>query len=116
MAAPGGRPRSVDLREVFDGIFYLLRTGCSWRHLPHEFPPRSTTHCDYRRFRLDGTLERIHDKLREKTRRKAGRKPTPSAGILDGHSVKTHAPQKKNLCKPGLPAVVLLAEAIEIEG
>ena len=92
---PGGRPRSVDMREVFNGIFYLLRTGCSWRHLPHEFPPWGTTHYYYRRFRLDGTLERVHDRLREKTRRKAGRKPTPSAGILDSQSVKTDAPQKR---------------------
>lgn len=93
-AEPGGRHRSVDMREVINGILYLLRTGCSWRHLPHDFPPWGTVHYDYRRFRLDGTWERLHDRLRERVRRQAGRKPTPSAGILDSQSIKTAAPQK----------------------
>lgn len=93
-ADPGGRPRSVDMREVLNGIFYLSRTGCSWRQLPHDFPPWGTVHYYYRRLRLDGTWERIHDLLRGRVRRKAGKKPTPSAGILDSQSVKTHAPQK----------------------
>lgn len=89
-AEPGGRHRSVDMREVFNGVLYLLRTGCSWRQLPHDLPPWGTVHYYYRRFRLDGTWDRIHDNLREKVRRKAGRKPTPSAAIIDSQSVKTH--------------------------
>ena len=93
-AEPGGRRRSVDMREVVNAILYLLRTGCSWRMLPHEFPPWGTTHYYYRRLRLDGTWLFIHDKLREKVRRKAGKKPTPSAAILDSQSVKTDAPRK----------------------
>ena len=93
-AEPGGRHRSVNMREVVNGIVYLLRTGCSWRQLPHDFPPWGTVHYYYRRFRLDNTWERIHDRLRERTRRKDGRKPTPSAGILDSQSIKTAAPQK----------------------
>ena len=93
-AWPGGRYRSVDMREVINGILYLIRTGCSWRQLPHDLPPWGTVHYYYRRFRLDGSWKRIHDKLREKVRRKAGRKPTPSAGILDSQSVKTDAPRK----------------------
>ena len=80
------------MREVIDGI--LNRTGCSWRLLPHEFPPWGTVHYYYRRFRLDGTWQKIHDKLREKVRRKAGKKPTPSAAVIDSQSVKTHAPRK----------------------
>lgn len=86
---PGGRPRSVDLREVMNAILYLNRTGCSWRQLPHDFPPWGTVHYYFRCFRLDGTWEKIHDRLRSAVRRKAGRKPTPSAGIIDSQSVKT---------------------------
>lgn len=95
-ADPGGRPRGADMRAVLNGILYLLRTGCSWRQLPRDLPPWGTTHYYYRRFRLDGTWELIHDRLRERVRRKAGRRPTPSAGILDSQSVKTDAPQKKD--------------------
>lgn len=93
-AEPGGRHREVDMREVFNGIIYLNRTGCSWRQLPHDFPPWGTVHYYYRRFRLDGTWELIHDKLREKVRRKVGKKPTPSAAVIDSQSIKTAAPQK----------------------
>ena len=93
-AKPGGRHRTVNMREVMNGILYLVRTGGSWRQLPHDFPPWGTVHYYYRRFRLDGSCKRIHDKLREKVRRKAGKKPTPSAGILDSQSVKTDAPRK----------------------
>jgi putative transposase len=93
-AQPGGRHRRVDMREVFNGILYLTRTGCSWRQLPHDFPPWGTVHYYYRRFRLDGTWQKIHDKLREKVRRKVGKKPTPSAAVIDSQSVKTAAPQK----------------------
>jgi putative transposase len=94
-AEPGGRRRSVDMRQIFNGILYVNRTGCAWRHLPHDFPPWGTVHYYYRRFRLDGTWPLIHDKLREKVRRKAGRKPTPSAAVLDSQSVKTAGSQKK---------------------
>lgn len=93
-AHPGGRHRSVNMREIVNGIIYLLRTGCSWRQLPHDFPPWGTVHYYYRRFRLEGTWEQIHDRLRERVRRKIGKKPTPSAGILDSQSIKTAAPQK----------------------
>jgi putative transposase len=94
-AEPGGRERSVDMREVVNAILYLNRSGCSWRMLPHEFPPWGTVHYYYRRFRLDGSWQLIHDRLREKVRRKAGKKPTPSAAIIDSQSVKTVAPSKK---------------------
>ena len=93
-AEPGGRHRKVDMREVVNGILYLNRTGCSWRQLPHDFPPWGTTHYYYRRFRLDGTWQLIHDRLREKVRRKVGKKPTPSAAVIDSQSIKTAAPRK----------------------
>lgn len=86
---PGGRPRSNDMREVVNAILYLSRTGCSWRQLPHDFPPWGTVHFYYRCFRLDGTWKVIHDRLRERVRRNDGRKPTPSVGIIDSQSVKT---------------------------
>ena len=86
---PGGRPRQVNMREVFNGILYLNRTGCAWRLLPHDLPPWGTVHYYYRRFRLDGTWEKIHDRLREQVRLAVGKESTPSAAILDSQSVKT---------------------------
>jgi len=77
------------MREVFDGILYLNRTGCAWRSLPHDLPPWGTVHYYYRRFRMDGSWLKIHDKLREKVRVAAGKKPTPSAAVIDSQSVKT---------------------------
>jgi len=88
-AEPGGRDRSVDMREVVNGILYLNRNGCVWRALPHEFPPWGTVWYYFRRFRNDGTWAKVHDALREKVRTKAGRKKTPSAAIIDSQSVKT---------------------------
>jgi putative transposase len=89
-AEPGGRDREVDMHEIFNGIVYLLRSGCSWRMLPHDLPPWGTVHYYYyRRFRRDGTLLKVHDHLRTKVRMGAGRHPHPSAAILDSQSVKT---------------------------
>ena len=88
-AEPGGREREVNMREVLNGILYLLRGGVSWRMLPHDLPPWGTVHYYYRRFRLDGTWIKIHDILRGKVRKKAGRKVNPSAAIMDSQSVKT---------------------------
>ena len=88
-AKPGGRPRSVDLREVVNAMLYLLRTGCPWRSLPHDLPPWGTVWAYFRRWRDDGTLDRLHDELRDRTRLAAGRDPRPSAAILDSQSVRT---------------------------
>lgn len=85
----GGRPRTVDLREILCAICYVLRTGCAWRLLPHDFPPWSTVYDYFRKWRDDGTWERVHARLREDVRLEAGRPPTPSAGVLDSQSVKT---------------------------
>jgi len=86
---PGGRPRTVNLRAVVNAIFYLTRTGCSWRMLPHEFPPWGTVHYYARRWRLDGTWARVMGVLRERGRQNAGRETTPSAAIIDSQSVRT---------------------------
>src|SRR5512140_666449 len=64
----GGRPRKTDVREVLDAILYILRTGCQWRYLPSDFPPRSTVWRYFDRWRHDGTLDTIHDRLRKKVR------------------------------------------------
>ncbi len=88
-AKPGGRPRSVDLREVVNALLYLLRTGCAWRLIPHDLVPWGTAWAYFRRWRDDGTVERIHDTLRAAVRRADGRDPHPSAGSIDSQSVKT---------------------------
>lgn len=88
-AKPGGRPRRVNMREVLNAIFYVDRTGCQWRALPHDFPPWPTVWTYFRTWRNDGTWERIHTVLREQVRVKQGREPTPSAAIIDSQSVKT---------------------------
>jgi len=84
---PGGRPRKTDLRDVVDAVFYVLRTGCQWRFLPKDFPPKSTVWRYFDEWRHNGTLEAIHDTLRELVRQREGRKPTPSAGSIDSQSV-----------------------------
>ncbi len=88
-AKTGGRPRSVDLRRILNGIFYLLRSGCAWRYLPREYGPWSTVFHYFRRWRRDSTWARIQAVLRQRVRRQAGRAPTPSAAIIDSQSVKT---------------------------
>jgi transposase len=88
-AKPGGRPRSVNMRKVIDGILYVLRSGCAWRLLPHDFPPWSTVYDYLRKFRKSGLWQRIHDSLRDQVRRREGRRESPSAAIIDSQSVKT---------------------------
>jgi len=86
---PGGRPAAHDRREIVDAILYVLRNGNAWRALPHDLPPWSTVYWWFRRWRLDGTWERVAASLRARTRVGAGRDPEPSAAILDSQSVKT---------------------------
>lgn len=88
-AKTGGRPRSTDLRQVMNGILYLVRTGCSWRMLPHDFPPWPTVHDYYWKYRSNGTWNQIHDILHKRVRVQAGRELSPSAAILDSQSIKT---------------------------
>jgi putative transposase len=88
-AQPGGRPRTVDVREVLNAILYITRGGNDWRMLPHDFPPWQTAYYYFRRWQRDGTWERIHDTLREQVRTAAGRNAQPSAAVIDSQSVKT---------------------------
>ncbi len=86
---PGGRPAQYTRREVVNAILYQARNGCVWRALPHDLPPYRTVFHYFRRWQKDGTWDRIHDALRERVRRAAGKKPKPTAAILDSQSVKT---------------------------
>jgi putative transposase len=88
-AKPGGRPRSADLRQILNGLFYLVRSGCAWRYLPRDYGPWSTVYHYFRRWRQAGIWEQLHRRLRELVRQRAGREPTPSAAIIDSQSVKT---------------------------
>jgi putative transposase len=87
-AAPG-RPRVHTVREIVDAIFYIVRSGCAWRLLPHDFPPWKTVHHYFRIWRLDGTWERRHAVLRKRVRVRLKRNPQPSAAIVDSQSIKS---------------------------
>src|SRR5215217_365072 len=84
-----GRPRIYVLRAILDAVFYVLKSGCAWRLLPHAFPPWKTVYHYFRSWRLDGTWERMHAALRERVRVRLNRNPQPSAAIVDSQSVKT---------------------------
>ena len=78
-------------RELMDAVLYFVKTGCPWRHLPHDFPPHATVHSFYRRARLSGLWDAVLRHLVAKTREDAGRKPGPTYAIIDSQSVKTVA-------------------------
>jgi putative transposase len=84
-----GRPRIHGLRAILDAIYYVLKSGCPWRLLPREFPPWKTVYDWFRRWRIDGTFERLNAELRQRLRCRLGRDPDPSAGIVDSQSLKT---------------------------
>ena len=88
-AKRGGRKREVDLREVLNGIMYVLSTGCQWRYIPKDLPPKSTVHRYFCDWNYDGTLERIHHTLYVKCREMLGREASPTACVIDSQSVKS---------------------------
>ena len=83
------RKRKHSLREVVNALFYQVRGGGAWRMLPHDFPPWETVYGFFNRWTKQGVLQRVHDTMREQTRVREGREPTPSAAIVDSQSVKT---------------------------
>lgn len=85
----GMRNRGWSKRELTNAVLYLVDNGCKWRSLPHDFPPYSTVHSFYRRAKISGLWDKILKHLVKKTRKDAGRKETPSYGIVDSQSVKT---------------------------
>jgi putative transposase len=88
-AKPGGRPRKTDLREVMNALLYLVRSGCQWRMIPHEFPPWKTCYNYYRAWIANGTWDEILVSLRLEVRVQAGRQDTPRVAAIDSQSVKT---------------------------
>jgi putative transposase len=86
---PGPQPRKYTHREILNGIFYVNRTGCQWRMLPHDFPPWQSVYGYFYRWRKDGTWKKINDALRGEVRQQEGRNPEPTAAIMDSQSVKT---------------------------
>jgi putative transposase len=88
-AKRGGRPQTTDMREVLNAIFYVVKTGCQWALLPHDFPAKGTVYHYFNTWRKDGTWEAMNRQIREQLRQQIGREATPSAGIMDSQSVKT---------------------------
>ena len=88
-AKPGGNKGTVDIREVMNGVMYVLSTGCQWRALPKDLPPKSTVHDYLILWSCDGTLERIHHALYVACREQAEREVSPTAAIIDSQSVKS---------------------------
>ncbi len=84
-----GRPRRVDTRAVVNAIFYVVRTGCQWRMLPHDFPAWQTVYYYYNKWSQDGTWDKIMALVRREVRVRAGRDPEPTAGIMDSQTVKS---------------------------
>jgi putative transposase len=83
-----GRHAEVDLREVWNAIFYINKTGCQWQYLPHDFPPPTTVNYHYLKWMRKNIYQQVNDALRQQLRKKMGRNETPSAAIIDSQSVK----------------------------
>ena len=88
-AKRGGDKRTVNIREVVNGMMYVLSTGCQWRAMPKDLPPRSTVHGYFDLWDWDGTLDRIHHELYVKCREAIGREASPTAAVIDSQSVKS---------------------------
>tara|TARA_R110000744_G_scaffold13172_1_gene38577 strand:- start:126 stop:596 length:471 start_codon:yes stop_codon:yes gene_type:complete len=87
-AKRGGRRREVNVREVLNGLLYVLSTGCQWRAVPKDLPPKSTLFSYFDLWNWDGTLGRIHQELYVKCREAMGREASPTAAVIDSQSVK----------------------------
>jgi transposase len=101
-AKPGGNKRTVDVRAVVNGVMYILSTGCGWRYIPKDLPPRSTIHDYLSLWGWDGTLDRIHHVLYVKCREQADREASPTACVIDSQSVKSAEKGGPALIRRGL--------------
>ncbi len=108
-AKRGGNKRTVNLREVVDGLMYVLSTGCQWRAIPKDLPPRSTVYDYFDLWSWDGTLDRIHDALYARCREAASREASPTAAIIDSQSIKSAE-------KGGLASIARLDAGKKIKG
>src|SRR5438132_11869529 len=88
-AYPGGRPRKAPMRDVLDAVFYVLRTGCQWRYLPKDFPPKSTVWRYFDEWRHNGTLDTVHDLLRRRVRAQEKPYAPRTTASVDSQSVDT---------------------------
>jgi len=100
-AKRGGRPRTVDVREVLNAIFYVLSTGCQWNAIPSDLPPRSTVWDYLDLWEWDGTIARVHDALYVESRERSGRDGSPTTAILDAQSAKGAVKGGARLIRPG---------------
>ena len=100
-AKRGGNKRTVEVREIVNGLMYILGTGCQWRDIPKDLPPRSTLHDYLDRWDYDGTLQRIHHALYGQCRKLAARDASPTACVIDSQSVKS--------AEKGGPTLILMA-------
>ena len=98
----GGNRRTVVVRDVVDGVMYILSTGCQWSALPKDLPPRSTVNEYFRRWDDDGTLDRIHHALYIQCRELAEREASPTAAIIDSQSVKSAEKGGSRLIRPAM--------------
>ena len=99
-AKHGGRHRTVMVREVVNGVMYVLSTGCQWRYLPKDLPPKSTVHDYLTRWSYDGTIERMHHALYVQCREAAERQASPTACVIDSQSVKSAEKGGAGLIRP----------------
>jgi transposase len=99
-AKRGGNKRHVNLREVVNGLMYILSTGCQWRALPKDLPPRSTVYDYFGLWSWDGTLDHIHHSLFVRCRETEGREASPTAAIIDSQRVKSAAKGGRRLIRP----------------
>ena len=97
----GGRPRTVNMREILNGIFYVLKTGCSWEMIPNDLPPYSTVYYYFRLFQKKGTWQQINRELRQRFRKSLGREPKPTAASVDSQAVKTTVKRGRCMASTG---------------
>jgi transposase len=104
----GGRPRSVDMLEIVNGMFYVLKTGCAWEFMPHDLPNHKTVFYYFNEWSEQKILEKFNDELVKQTRLKAGKKAVPTVGIVDSQTV-------KGTEKKGVKVMMLVKKLMELK-
>ena len=112
-AKRGGNKRTVNIREVVNGLMYILSTGCQWGALPRDLPPKSTVHDYFDRWRYDRTLERIHHALHVKCREQMGREASPTAAVVDRWGVAARHRHLKGISQDACRGIAMAVDAQE---